>query len=142
MLRKVIFLALTAVVTTSVLFLLKGMGALDVMANSPYEANDICFIEERLGATQRFTSYTPVRCSDKSVKIGPTFGADYATLGFEDVDGDGLSEAIISSSPFRCKYGNAPCYDAWRIVVRIQPGLDTIFTVVERQYLKELTPGV
>ncbi|WP_437762450.1 hypothetical protein WMF27_46280 [Sorangium sp. So ce281] len=140
--RKLVYLALPLVLAATVLVLLKGIGALEGMAASPYAADDICFVEERLGAAQRFTAFTPVRCSDESVKIGDSFGADYASLDFEDVDDDGRPEAIISSSSFRCKYGPGPCYDAWRIVVRVHPGSDTVFTVIERRYLKELTPGV
>jgi hypothetical protein len=122
------------------LFLLAAMGAFQTMPASPFEEEDICFMEEHPGATGRFTVYTPVRCSERTKQLGPGVGADHATLDFQDTDGDEVPEVIIASSPLRCRFGTGPCYDAWRIVMKLCPGCDTPFTIVERTYLEELTP--
>lgn len=121
-------------------FWLALVGAFQVQPRSPFERDDICFKEEQPGATGRYILYVPVRCSDESQQLAPGFGADYATLDFEDVDRDGTPEAIVASSRFRCSFGTGSCYDAWRIVVKVCPACKPVFTVLERQYLEELTP--
>lgn len=121
-------------------FLLAAMGAFQFPAANPFEKDDICFTEDQPGATSRFTVYTPVRCSDETQRIGPELGADYATLDFEDVDGDGTPEVVVASSRFRCQYGTGLCYDAWRLVAKVCLTCEPIFTLVEQRYLEELTP--
>lgn len=121
-------------------FLLAAMGAFQFLAANPFEKDDICFTEDLPGATSRFIAYTPVRCSDETRRIGPELGADYATLDFEDVDGDGTPEVIVASSRFRCEYGLEPCYDAWRLVAKVCPSCEPIFTLIEQRHLEELSP--
>jgi hypothetical protein len=121
-------------------FLLAAMGAFQFTPANPFEKDDICFTEDLPGATARFTVYTPVRCSDETQRIGPPLGADYASLDFEDVDGDGTPEVLVTSSRFRCQYGMGLCYDAWRLVAKVCPKCDPIFTVIEERYLEELAP--
>ncbi len=121
-------------------FLLAAMGAFQFQPANPFEKHDICFTEELPGATARYTVYTPVRCSDETQRIGPELGADYATLDFEDVDGDGTPEVIVASSRLRCQYGTGLCYDAWRFVAKVCPTCEPIFTVIEQRHLEELTP--
>jgi hypothetical protein len=55
------------------------------------------WIEDWPGATERYVTFTPVLKSNKK-PIGPTVGADYAVLTFEDLDHDGIKEAIIETS--------------------------------------------
>lgn len=55
------------------------------------------WVEDRPGATERYVTFTPVLKSNRK-PIGPTVGADYATLTFEDLDDDGIEEAIIETS--------------------------------------------
>ncbi len=120
-------------------FLLAVMGAFRFTPANPFEKDDLCFTEDLPGATARYTVYTPVRCSDRNQRIGPELGADYATLDFKDLDGDGTPEVIVASSSFRCQFsGN--CHDAWRLVAKVCPKCEPIFTVIEERHLEELAP--
>ncbi|HEX5747186.1 MAG TPA: hypothetical protein VFZ09_13165 [Archangium sp.] len=61
-------------------------------------------------------------------------------MDFEDVDGDGTPKVIVASPRFRCQYCTGLCYDAWRLVAKVCPTCDPIFTVIEERYLEELAP--
>jgi hypothetical protein len=67
-------------------------------SRNPYPA--VRWIEDYPGATGRYATYTPVLAEDESKVVGPTVGADYGKLTFEDVDDDGLKEAIIETKVF------------------------------------------
>ncbi|HEY0742396.1 MAG TPA: hypothetical protein VGD40_13070 [Chryseosolibacter sp.] len=54
------------------------------------------WIEDAPGATERYVTFTPVSKADHK-PLGPTVGADYAALKFEDLDGDGVKEAIVET---------------------------------------------
>jgi len=118
---------------------LSAVGACEVQAGNPYEKDGICFARSLPGATSRFVAFTPVSCIDSARAMGEAVGADYGTLRFEDVDGDGRPEAVIESSAFRCRWGVAPCYDAYRIVLRVCPSCAVPVQEVDRVFLKELT---
>ena len=59
--------------------------------------SDVEWVEDAPGATDRYIEYTPVLKVDHRVKLGPTVGADYATLRFKDINKDGVKEAIIET---------------------------------------------
>jgi hypothetical protein len=62
---------------------------------------DVEWIEDSPGATERFVTFTPVLKSNNKIVVGPTEGADYAKLRFEDINNDGIKEAIIETNvPF------------------------------------------
>ncbi|NJO15214.1 MAG: hypothetical protein HC877_05560 [Thioploca sp.] len=140
LLKKTILIITLILLIAPLIFFLAVKGIFKLPTANPFEQEDICFLESYSGATSRFTVYTPVRCSDKTKKIGTDFGADFATLNFKDIDEDNIPEMIISSSKFRCKYSFGPCYDAYYIVIKIYPKSTPIFRVLEKRYLKELTP--
>lgn len=75
------------------------------------------WVEDWPGATERYVTFTPILKSSKE-PIGPTVGADYAILKFEDVDGDGTKEAIIETS----KSIHLEFYHAERHVLKFKPG--------------------
>jgi hypothetical protein len=139
-LRKVLGIGCVGLLASAVVFWLAMLGVLRYRATNPFEKDDLCFREDTPGATSRFTVYIPVRCSDPTQHLGEAFGADYAELAFDDVDGDGTPELIVASSPFRCRFASGPCYDAWRITVKVCPTCPNPFTVLESRYLPELTP--
>ncbi len=56
---------------------------------NPLAEFDICFEQDFPGAGDRYTAYTPVRCSNPAARLGEPIGANYGVLRFEDVDGDG-----------------------------------------------------
>lgn len=129
-------LALGGVLMAAVLL---GLGIIELEPNNPFEKDDVCFARSTPGATSRFIQYTPIACKDASIKIGEEIGADYAKLRFEDVDKDGIPEAIVESSSFRCRYGAGPCYDAYRIVMKICTTCAPKARILETTYLKNLT---
>jgi len=57
----------------------------------------VTWIKDYPGATDRYIEYTPVLRSDTSIQLGPTVGADFATLRFKDLDHDGIKETIIET---------------------------------------------
>lgn len=118
---------------------LSAAGVCGVEARNPYAKDGVCFARSLPGATSRFVAFTPVSCVDSGRAVGDAVGADYATLRFKDVDGDGRPEAIVESSAFRCRWGAAPCYDAYRIVLRVCPSCAVPVQEVDRVFLKELT---
>lgn len=61
---------------------------------NPFE--DVNWIEEYPGATERYVQFTPVSKAT-NLPIGPTVGADFAELRFKDLDNDGVKEAIIET---------------------------------------------
>ena len=109
--------------------------------DADWQAADVCFVEDRPGATSRYVTFAPVRCSDSAVAVGDPVGADYGGLRYEDLDDDGTAEAVIESSSWRCRFGAAPCYDAYRIVLKLSagPGAPRV-RELERTWLGELTP--
>jgi hypothetical protein len=74
------------------------------------------WIEDWPGTTERYVTFTPVLKSNKK-PIGPTVGADYAVLTFEDLDHDGIKEAIIETS----KSIHLEFFHAERHVLKFKP---------------------
>jgi hypothetical protein len=68
------------------------------------------------GATERYVTFTPLSTSNRK-PVGPTIGADYGVLIFEDLDGDGIKEAIIETS----KSLHLEFYHAERHVLKFKP---------------------
>ena len=66
-----------------------------MLDRNPFE--DVTWIKDYPGANNRYVTYTPVSKKDNSVQLGPTIGADFATLKFEDIDQDGVQEIIIET---------------------------------------------
>ncbi|MFN8237276.1 MAG: hypothetical protein U0T77_03825 [Chitinophagales bacterium] len=62
---------------------------------NPYK--NVLWKEDYPGATERYVEYTPYLKSNPKIKIGPTLGADLGKLRFEDIDKDGVKEAIIET---------------------------------------------
>lgn len=60
----------------------------------------VTWLKEHPGANGRYVQYTPVLTSDKTIELGPTVGADFASLRFKDIDKDGVKEAIIETELF------------------------------------------
>jgi len=90
--------------------------------NQPSPYPDIVFIEDLPGATDRYVSFTPVLKDDPSVKVGPVVGADYGRIHFEDVDKDGIKEAIIETQLPLIDFGEF--YSDTRTVLRYLPDAD------------------
>lgn len=134
------------VVATSIIVLLSALiihvlivsGAFEGPFRNPYEAKNICYVRDVPGATSRYVEYTFVTCSAPQVSLGPSMGADQATLSFEDIDHDGRPEAVIESSWYKCKYGQLGCYGASRIVARICGSCAEKVRVLSEQNLPEL----
>lgn len=82
--------------------------------DSPFD--QVEWVENWPGATERYVTFTPILKSNKK-PIGPTVGADYAVLTFEDLDGDGTKEAIIETS----KSIHLEFYHAERHVLKFKP---------------------
>lgn len=74
------------------------------------------WVEDWPGASERYVTFTPLLKSNKK-PIGPTVGADYGVLTFEDLDGDGVKEAIIETS----KSIHLEMYHAERHVLKFKP---------------------
>jgi hypothetical protein len=74
------------------------------------------WVEDWPGATERYVTFTPILKSTKKT-IGPTVGADYGDLTFEDLDGDGIEEVIIETS----KSNHLELYHAERHVLKFIP---------------------
>ncbi len=115
------------------------MGIFDSDPTSPFVKDHICFARDLPGATSRFAVYTPVRCSDMTSQMGESVGADYAFIRFEDVDKDGVDEAIVESSWMRCTFGGSSCSDAYQYILKITPGQDPAVRVVKQTYLEDLS---
>ena len=64
-------------------------------SRNPYA--EVEWIEDWPGAGDRYRTFTPVLKADKNTVLGPTIGADFGALTFEDTDNDGVKEAIIES---------------------------------------------
>jgi len=62
---------------------------------NPYA--EVEWVEEWPGAGDRYRTFTPVLKADHKTTVGPTIGADYGALSFEDIDKDGVKEAIVES---------------------------------------------
>ncbi len=106
---------------------------------NPYQSYDICFKADCPGATDRFTTYTPVRCSDKNVVLGESIGADHGKIHFEDIDEDGFCEVIVESSVHRCRI-SADCYDAYRIVLKVHLKDPPEFEIISEELLEDIVP--
>ena len=65
---------------------------------NPYK--DVEWILDYPGATDRHRTYTPVLKTDHTIILGPTVGADFGKLKFEDIDNDGIKEVIIETDYF------------------------------------------
>ncbi|GAA4165429.1 hypothetical protein GCM10022217_37650 [Chryseobacterium ginsenosidimutans] len=63
--------------------------------DNPYE--NVIWKKDYPGATERYVEFTPYLKSKIEIKIGPTLGADLGKLRFEDIDSDGIKEAIIET---------------------------------------------
>lgn len=129
---------ITAILIIFFAFFLAVKGFFSTDPASPYQADDICFRRDNPGATERYTTFTPVKCSQPNITLGSAIGDDQGVLSFFDIDGDNKPEMIVQSSSFRCRYGAMPCYDAWRYVVKVCPSCSPIFTVIEQTYLPDL----
>lgn len=117
-----------------------GLAALSGCAGrNPFEKDDVCFVESTPGATSRFRLFTPVSCQNPERVVGDEEGADYGRLRFEDLDADGVPEAIVESSSFRCTWLGTPCYDTWRIVLEICPRCEKKVTTRARTFLPALS---
>ena len=81
------------------LFIIISFGLLSLYFTSksrnPYA--EVVWLEDQPGAGDRYRTFTPVLKADSKTAVGPTVGADYAALSFEDVDNDGVKEAIIET---------------------------------------------
>jgi hypothetical protein len=64
-------------------------------SRNPYP--EIAWVEDSPGAGDRYRTFTPVLQADRKMAIGPTVGADYGALFFEDLDNDGVKEAVVES---------------------------------------------
>ena len=61
--------------------------------------DDIHFVQELPGATERWVTFTPYHRNNLSKPLTKPIGADFAKVFFEDRDGDGIHEAVIRSQP-------------------------------------------
>lgn len=115
--KKTVLLLISSAVFLIILGIVLVVFRLQSSLN-PYKKYDLCFQENLPGATSRYTTYTPVRCSNTTVQLGEAIGADYGRLSFDDVDRDGQKEVIIKSSVFQCKmdYG---CLRATKSIYKI-----------------------
>jgi hypothetical protein len=78
--------------------------------------DNIKFVASYPGANDRFVEYTPVLRSNPDIVLGPTVGAFYADVRFQDWDGDGIHEAIIeTNAPF-----TATAYTASRVILKYE----------------------
>lgn len=80
---------------------------------------DLCFREDYPGASDRYVEYTPVRCSEPTVKVSEPIGGEQATLEVVDVDGDRDPEIVVSSE-FWCRWGFEPCLDPTRTTLKVK----------------------
>lgn len=135
---KIVALLFTLLWVLFITHFLYVKGIFDWPALNPYQADNICFSEDVPGATERFVQYTAVSCSNPRRVLAEPVGADFASLSFEDIDGDGKPEAIIESSPYKCKYTGTGCYDAYRIVLKICPSCSKPITIIKYQSLDDL----
>lgn len=129
---------IVAVLVCIFAFFLAVKGFFDIDPASPYQVDNICFNRDYPGATERYTAFTPAKCNQPDLILGPAIGADHGVLSFSDIDNDGKPEMIVQSSSFRCRHSAMPCYDAWHYVVKVCPTCSPIFTVIEQTYLPEL----
>jgi hypothetical protein len=98
---------------------------------------DVCFIQDYPGATGRVVAYTPVRCSDKKVVLGEPIDGEFASLEFEDTDADGVSEIVVASSEFRCRWSGEGCAGPTRTIVKVSGERNApVFTVVSVEKLE------
>lgn len=98
---------------------------------------DVCFLEDYPGATRRVVAFVPVRCADESIVLGAPIDGERATLDFADTDGDGVSEIIVASSEFWCRWGFEPCIGPTRTVVKVSGERDApVFTVLRIEKLE------
>lgn len=143
-LRRSVQVAISLIAVLSAGFLAHWLvieGAFDGPFRNPYEADDICFIQNQPGATSRYVEYSFMTCSEPHLFLGEPVGADQAVLTFPDLEGDGHPEAVIESSHYKCKYGGLGCYGAERIVLEICPACDPKVRVVKREPLPQLEWG-
>lgn len=94
--KRIVLLFLSLLGISILILLIKTASLINVI--SPYD--DVYWIEEYPGATERYIQYTPVSDKDRSVEIGPPIGADYGRLRFEDMDNDGVKEAVIETKVY------------------------------------------
>jgi hypothetical protein len=67
-------------------------------SRNPYEGVE--WLKDYPGAGSRYVTFTPVLASDHNTALGPTIGADFGELSFQDLDNDGIEEAIVESNAF------------------------------------------
>lgn len=78
--------------------LLAGVGRhFTSVSHNPYEGVD--WIKNYPGAGDRYVTFGPVLASDHHVALGPSIGAEYGELYFQDLNHDGIKEAIVESNP-------------------------------------------
>jgi hypothetical protein len=95
--KKFILIPLIALSILAVLSILLYIIHTWSMQN-PYD--EVFWIIEHPGSNERYVQYTPVLNKDRRIVLGPTIGADYATLRFKDLDSDGSKEAVIETEIF------------------------------------------
>ena len=113
-------------------------GVFDGPFRNPYEAEGICFTRDSPGATSRYVEYSFVTCRVPHNLLAEPVGADQAALSFTDPDRDGHPEAVVESSPYKCKFGGLGCYGAERIVLKICLTCEPKVRVMTRERLPEL----
>ncbi|HEX8735512.1 MAG TPA: hypothetical protein VF721_09330 [Pyrinomonadaceae bacterium] len=96
---------------------------------------DICFKRDEPGANNRYVEYTPVKCSDESVRLGEAIGGELAGIEFVDTDADGVSEIIVSSGS-ACRWSFEPCLNPTRTVVKVEPKNPPVFTIISQENLE------
>ena len=78
--------------------------------HDPWARFGVCLVEDTPGATDRFRTFTPVRC-DTGAPLGEPVGADFAIVRFEDLDRDGQEELIVMESEVSCAWSASYCPD-------------------------------
>jgi hypothetical protein len=112
-------------------------GVFDWPDRNPYERDNICFVRDLPGATDRHVQFTPVACDASRRPLGEPVGADMGELHFKDVDGDGQPEAIVESSAFKCTHRATGCYEALRVTLKVCPACNPQVSELRREFLPE-----
>ena len=110
-------------------------------AANPFD--DIVFVKDYPGATDRFVTFTPYLKSDLSTPLcDEPLGVDFGKLSFQDTDGDGIHEAIIETDTGLIE--PAVFYSSHRIVAKLVEidGAPRIEIIESKPTISELTgPG-
>lgn len=85
--KNIITVSLILMVFTAILFFI----------STPSHYPNVKWIKDYPGANNRYVTFTPVLKINPNKILGPTIGADYAKLNYEDIDNDGIMEVIIAT---------------------------------------------